>query len=45
MVKSIAALHGGSVVMESRPGHGTRVVMEAPINGNAAPTGAARQPA
>ena len=36
MVKSIAALHGGNVVMESRPGHGTRVVMEAPINGDAA---------
>ena len=45
MVKSIAALHGGSVVMESRLGHGTRVVMEAPVNGNAAPAGTARLPA
>ena len=45
MVKSIAALHGGSVMMESRPGHGTRVVMEAPVNGDAALVGAARQPA
>ena len=35
MVKSIAALHGGSVAIESRPGHGTRVIMEAPISGHA----------
>ena len=45
MVKSIAVLHGGSVTMESRLGYGTRVVMEAPINGSAARAGAAGQPA
>lgn len=39
MVKSIAALHGGSVAMESRPGHGTRVIMEAPVNGGAVRVG------
>ena len=42
MVRSIAVLHGGSVVMESRPGHGTRVILEAPVNGDAAPVRAAR---
>ena len=36
MVRSIAALHGGSVTMESRLGHGTRVVMETPVNGDTA---------
>ena len=41
MVRSIAVLHGGSVVMESRPGHGTRVILEAPVNGDAAPVRAA----
>jgi len=45
MVRSIAALHGGSVAMESRLGHGTRVVLEAPINGDTARMGSARQPA
>ena len=42
MVRSIAVLHGGSVAMESRPGHGTRVILEAPVNGDAAPVRAAR---
>lgn len=44
MVKSIAALHGGSVAMESGPGHGTRVIMEAPISGDAARMYPARKP-
>jgi len=33
MVRSIAALHGGRVAIESEVGHGTRVVLEAPIAG------------
>ena len=35
MVRSIAALHGGHVTIESEVGRGTRVVLEAPIAGEA----------
>ena len=36
VVRSIAALHGGHVAIESEVGHGTRVVLEVPVAGGAA---------
>jgi two-component system heavy metal sensor histidine kinase CusS len=42
LVKSIAALHGGRVEIESEPGQGTRVVLVAPLA--ASPPGPSRTP-
>jgi signal transduction histidine kinase len=33
IVKSLVELHGGSMVLESEPGHGTRVTVRFPENG------------
>jgi len=43
MVRSITALHGGRVTIESEVGRGTRVTLETPIAGDAMRTGGARR--
>jgi len=45
MVRSIATLHGGRVAISSQAGQGTRVTLEVPLTGTAAPTRRAHQPA
>lgn len=43
MVRSIATLHGGRVAISSQVGQGTRVTLETPLSGTAAPAREAHQ--